>query len=130
MEAMGVNPIHYLVVPRVLASMIVMPFLCGIFMFIGVVGVYAVGIFVFLVDEGVFFEKLIGLVQASDVVKGLRKMFIFSIVISAISCHKGLHASKGAEGVGIATTNAVVRTLLVLLFADFVISFIQIRWLS
>ncbi|NRA43997.1 MAG: ABC transporter permease [Oligoflexales bacterium] len=130
MEAMGVHPIHYLVVPRVLASMIIMPFLCGIFMFIGVVGVYSIGVAVFHVDEGVFYEKLINLVKPADIMTGLRKMLIFSFIIAAISCRTGLAASKGAEGVGLATTNAVVRTLIFILLADFVISYIEVRWLS
>ncbi|MFK7823109.1 MAG: MlaE family ABC transporter permease [Oligoflexales bacterium] len=130
MEAMGVHPVHYLVVPRVLASMIIMPFLCGIFMFIGIVGVYIVGVFVFNVDEGVFYGKLINLVKPSDIMTGLRKMLIFSFVIAAVSCKTGLSATKGAEGVGLATTNAVVRTLILILLSDFVISYIEVRWLS
>ena len=130
MEAMGVHPVHYLVVPRVLASMIIMPFLSGLFMFIGVVGVYVIGVFVFNVDEGVFYEKLINLVKPADIMTGLRKMLIFSFLIAAISCKTGLAATKGAEGVGLATTNAVVRTLILILLADFVISYIEVRWLS
>lgn len=130
MEAMAVNPIHYLVVPRLLASMIIMPFLCGIFMFVGVFGAYMVGLLLFDVDEGVFVEKIIHLVHPSDLIKGLRKMFIFSFVIASVSCYYGLRASKGAKGVGMATTTAVVKTLLLLLFTDFVISYLQIKWFS
>ena len=130
MEAMGVNPIHYLVVPRILASILIMPFLCGLFMFIGVIGVYVIGISVFNVDTGVFYEKLVGLVTSHDIVKGLRKMFFFSFVISAVSCKTGLSASKGAEGVGLATTDAVVRSLIFILLLDFIVSFVEVRWLT
>src|SRR5690606_4400869 len=119
MEAMGVSPVHYLVVPRVLASLMIMPFLCGIFMFIGVMGAYLVGQLLFQVDEGVFFEKLIALVHPMDVVKGLRKMVFFAFIISTISCRQGLMAAKGAKGVGIATTEAVVKSLLAILCTDF-----------
>lgn len=130
MEAMGVHPVHYLVVPRVLASMIIMPFLCGIFMFIGVIGVYVIGNLIFHIDQGIFYEKLINLVQPADIMTGLRKMLIFSFIIATVSCKTGLAASKGAEGVGLATTNAVVRTLIMILLADFIISYIEVRWLS
>ena len=130
MEAMAVHPIHYLVVPRVIASVIIMPFLCGIFMFVGTVGAYVTGVVLFNVDPGVFFEKLVELVGPEDVISGLRKMLFFSAIISAVSCWYGLKASGGAKGVGIATTDSVVRTLLGLLITDFVISYIQIRWLT
>ena len=130
LEAMGVSPVHYLVVPRVLASMFIMPFLCGLFMFVGVVGVWAIGRVIFNVDEGVFMEKLVSMVTTKDVFQGLRKMFVFSILISTISCRYGLGASKGAEGVGIATTSSVVATLLAILLMDFIITYLQVRWLA
>lgn len=130
LEAMGVEPLHYLVAPRVLASLFIMPLLCGLFMFIGVVGVFLVGQIIFHVDPGVFWEKLLNLVKPTHLIEGLRKMFVFAFVIATICCHHGLRAQKGAEGVGLATTNAVVHSLFVVLLADFVISYIQIRWLS
>lgn len=130
MEAMAVDPLHYLVVPRVLACLVIMPFLCGIFMFVGIIGAYITGLMLFHIDQGVFIEKLIELVEPNDVISGLRKMFIFSFIIAAISCRHGLKASGGAKGVGSATTNSVVKTLLALLVTDFVISYIQIRWLT
>lgn len=130
MEAMAVNPIHYLVAPRVVASMLIMPLLCGLFMFVGVLGAYATGLLLFEVDQGVFVEKLVDMIEPSDVISGLRKMLFFSVLISVISCRFGIEASGGAKGVGLATTNSVVKTLLALLISDFVISFIQLRWLS
>ena len=130
LEAMGVSPVHYLVVPRVLGSMFIMPFLCGIFMFIGVIGVWVIGKILFNVDEGIFLDKLVSMVGIQDLMKGLRKMFFFSFIISSISCRYGLQASKGAEGVGLATTNAVVHTLLMILIIDFIITWSEVRWLS
>ncbi|MCB9228723.1 MAG: ABC transporter permease [Deltaproteobacteria bacterium] len=130
LEAMGISPIHYLVVPRVLASMFIMPFLCGLFMFAGIAGVWMIGRLLFNVDEGIFMDKLISMVQSTDIIKGLRKMFFFSFIISATSCRYGLNASKGAKGVGLATTNAVVHTLLLILVMDFMITWMEVRWLS
>ena len=130
MEAMGVDPIEYLFVPRILASVLIMPLLCGIFMFIGVVGCYLVGVLIFYFDPGLFFDKLTALVKFSVIFSGLRKMFVFAFVISLFSCQYGITASGGAKGVGDATTGSVVRTLIVILFTDFIISYFEVKWLS
>lgn len=130
LEAMGVHPIHYLVVPRVVASMVMMPLLCGIFMAVGVFGALLIGLFLYDVDQGVFFERVTAMVVGHDIVAGLRKMLVFSFFISAICCRRGLSASGGAKGVGLATTTAVVTSLLMVLCIDFLISYFQIRWIS
>jgi phospholipid/cholesterol/gamma-HCH transport system permease protein len=129
MEAMGVDPLHYLVVPRVYASLLMMPLLCGVFMVVGLWGALCTGVWLFQVDVGIFMEKLTILVKPSDVVSGLRKMFVFSFIIAVVSCRYGLRAS-GAKGVGVATNEAVVKTLLCLLGVDFALSFLEVRWLS
>ncbi|MBP6218483.1 MAG: ABC transporter permease [Oligoflexales bacterium] len=129
MESMGVDPLHYLVVPRLLASMFVMPLLCGLFMFVGMVGTYCVGTQIFLVDQGVFFEKITFLVKNRDVLTGIRKMFFFSIIMSTICCYHGLFSKGGAKGVGTSTTTAVVKSLICILICDFIISYIEVRWL-
>ena len=130
LEAMGINPIHYLVVPRVLASAIIMPFLCGLFMFSGIIGCYFIGLFIYDIDEAIFIDKLQYLVSPHNIITGLRKMFVFSTVISVIACYTGIHSSGGAKGVGIATTNAVIRTLLYILILDFIISYTEVVWLK
>ena len=126
MEAMGVDPLSYLVVPRLLASMFIMPFLCGVFIFIGILAAFVVGLFLFDVDTGIFFQKITWLAKPNDVVLGLEKAFAFSTVIATIACRNGLQASGGAKGVGLATTNSVVSTLLALLAVDYVITYIQL----
>jgi phospholipid/cholesterol/gamma-HCH transport system permease protein len=130
LEAMAVQPIHYLVVPRVLASMIMMPLLCGVFMAVGVFGALVIALGLYEVDQGIFFERVTGMVTSHDLVVGLRKMLIFSFFIAAICCRRGLCASGGAKGVGLATTTAVVTSLLMILCIDFLISYFQIRWIS
>ena len=99
-------------------------------MFIGVVGSYVTGTYLYHVDEGVFFENLVYLAQSDDVVTGLRKMFFFSFIISILACYHGLKASGGAKGVGQATTTSVVQMLIYILLTDFIISFLEVRWLS
>ena len=130
MEAMGIDPMEYLVRPRVIASLFTMPLLCGVFMFVGIVGAYIVGEVIFYVDQGLFIDKLVKLLTPHDVVVGLRKMTFFAFIISALACRKGLTSKGGAKGVGLSTTQAVISMLIFILFTDFVLSFLEVRWLS
>ncbi|APJ04261.1 MlaE family ABC transporter permease [Silvanigrella aquatica] len=127
MEAMGVNPISYLVVPRVIASTIMMPILAGIFLFVGVIGCYLVAVLFYRVDTMTFMQQLKWIVYWSDVVKGLVKATVFGFIFSSIACYKGFKAKGGAKGVGEATTSAVVAGLLSILVGDFIITIFQVR---
>jgi phospholipid/cholesterol/gamma-HCH transport system permease protein len=127
MEAMAVDPIHYLVVPRIIAAMLMIPLLCGLFIFVGLIGSFVTGVVLFDVDVGIFMDRIKWLVEGKDIMKGLEKAFIFSVIIATIACRFGLKASGGAKGVGQATTNSVVTTLLVILLCDVVITYVQLR---
>lgn len=127
MEAMAVDPIHYLVVPRVISAVLMIPLLCAIFIFVGLIGSFVTGIFLFDVDVGIFLDRIKWLIEADDIFKGLQKALIFSVIISTIACRFGLKASGGAKGVGQATTKSVVTTLLVVLLCDVVITYVQLR---
>ena len=128
MEAMAVDPISYLVMPRFIASLVIMPLLCAVFIFVGVIGSYIAGNLLFNVDEGTFLSKISQLVEPKDLWHGISKAFAFSGLMTTICCRFGLSASGGAKGVGIATTNAVVSTLLAVLALDVVITYFQIVW--
>lgn len=125
MESMGVDPVSYLIVPRVIASVIMMPVLAGIFLGLGTLGCYIVGLLMFKVDTAVFLQQLQWLVWVSDIRKGLFKALVFGFILSTIACYKGYYAKGGAKGVGEATTDAVVTSLLTILIVDFFISIIQ-----
>lgn len=127
MEAMAVDPINYLVVPRVIASMIIIPLLCGIFIFVGTIGAFVTGVAVFDVDVGIFIDRIKWMVEPRDIFNGLQKAFFFSIIIASMACRYGLRASGGAKGVGRATTMSVVMTLLVVLLCDVFITYVQLR---
>lgn len=127
MEAMGVDPVSYLIVPRAIASVIMLPIVTAMFDVLGVVGAYIVGKTMFQVDTQVFMEKLQWLVNFSDIWKGLIKAACFGFIFSTIACYKGYYAKGGAKGVGEATTQAVVAGLLMILISDFFISLIQAR---
>ncbi len=126
MEAMAVDPVSYLVVPRFIAAVAMTPLLVGVFNFTGQVGSLIVGIFFFDVDQGVFFGKMTSIVSVVDIFSGLQKAVVFGGLIALMACRYGLKASGGAKGVGTATTNSVVVTLLALLGVDFIITYVQI----
>jgi phospholipid/cholesterol/gamma-HCH transport system permease protein len=126
MEAMAVDPISYLVVPRVLASMMIVPLLCAVFIFVGVIGSYISGVLFYDVDEGLFISKLTILVEPVDIWRGLYKSFAFSIIMGAVCCRYGLNASGGAKGVGKATTNSVVVSILSILGLDVIFTYFQV----
>jgi len=127
MEAMGVSPVSYLIVPRVIASTLMMPLLSAIFLTLGLVGCYIIGLVMFRVDTSVFVAQLQWLVWVSDIQKGMTKALVFGFILSTIACYKGFHARGGAKGVGEATTQAVVASLLTILIVDFFISLVQMK---
>lgn len=128
MEAMAVDPISYLVVPRVLASLFIVPLLCAVFIFMGVIGAYAAGVYLFNIDQGMFIDKITKIVLPHDIWRGIIKSFAFSAIMGTMCCRYGLNAKGGAKGVGIATTNSVVVTLLSILCIDVIITYFQIVW--
>jgi phospholipid/cholesterol/gamma-HCH transport system permease protein len=124
---MGVDPVSYLVVPRVAAATIMMPVLTAIFLFLGVIGSYILGIVIFQIDTSIFMENVRWLVWSSDIRKGLFKAAVFGFILASVACYKGFYARGGAKGVGEATTEAVVASLLAILISDFFITYIQMR---
>ncbi len=128
MEAMAVNPVNYLVVPRFVASIIMAPLLCGIFVLVGMVGAAIVGKAAYDIEIGIFMKYVSLYISSSDLSKGLFKAFIFGGIVSTVCCFYGLNAKGGAKGVGKATTVAVIITLLSMLGFDFVITYFQFKY--
>lgn len=119
LHAMAVNPIQYLVVPRVISAFFMAPLLCGLFSFIGIIGAYFVAVKVLSIGETVFIQKLVYYVDVDDVIGGLIKAAIFGAVLALISCYRGYRTEGGAEGVGRATTQAVVISSVTILVLDY-----------
>ncbi|MFH1136537.1 MAG: ABC transporter permease [Pseudomonadota bacterium] len=122
---MATNPIKYLVVPRVLAGLIVLPLLTAIANFVGVLGAYLVGVDLLGINAGLFVGNIITYVDMSDLVNGLVKSAVFGGVMSLIGCYKGFYASGGAEGVGKATTEAVVLSSIIILISNYMLTAIM-----
>lgn len=119
LEAMAVNPIQYLVSPRIVATTIMMPLLNGYFVILGMLGAYFVATVMVNGDPGVFMSVTVDWMDAEDLYNGLIKATVFGIVVSTVSCFKGFYAAGGARGVGMATTQAVVVSSVLVFVADY-----------
>lgn len=128
LRAFGVDPVDYLVVPRFLAILVSMPVLVAEAIWFGMIAAEVLTVEIFGVPAPWFREQLIAHTQASDVISGLLKGLVFGLLIVLISCHRGLHASDGAVGVGRATTRAVVDSSLAILVVNFFLSLVFNRW--
>lgn len=117
--AMGVNPVNYLVAPRLVASLIMLPVMCMVYNLVGTFGAWLVTTRVLGYDEGVFIRNVEWYVDADDVYKGLIKAFVFGFIIASVGCFKGYYTTGGAEGVGRATTQSVVVSSVAVLISDY-----------
>ena len=119
MKTMAVDPVQYLIVPRIWASVLMLPVLCGVFDFVGIVAAYVVGIVFSGIDFGSFDSMIDSILTPHDVYGGFIKAAVFGLIISFIGCYKGYFASGGAKGVGEATTDAVVYASVTVLILDY-----------
>jgi len=119
LDAMAVNPIHYLMVPRVIAASLMMPLLVVVFDAVGIFGAYLIGVHVLYVDPGTFINKLWWFVDPDDFWKGMIKGAVFGFIFSVVGCSKGYFTEGGAEGVGRSTTEAVVVASVTILIIDY-----------
>ena len=119
---MAVNPIQYLVVPRVLAGLLTVPLLTIIFNIIAICGAYLVCTGVLGVDPGIFLGQMRWLVDWPDVRQGLIKACIFGFLVTLIACRQGFYASGGAAGVGQATNRSVVHNAIAILSVDYLLT--------
>lgn len=119
LHTMAVNPIHYLVVPRVFAATVMTPLLAMLFTFVGVIGSYVVAVHLLNIPGGPFMHNLYYYVHTEDLFGGLIKAAIFGFFVASISCYQGYVTYGGAEGVGRATTRAVVISSVTVLVMDY-----------
>ena len=122
LTVMALSPIKYLVTPRILAALFMLPILTVIADFMGIVGSYLVGVKLLGINEGVFISRMIKYVDLDDIYNGLVKAAFFGIVLSLVSCYKGFNTRGGAVGVGKATTEAVVVSSITILISDYVLT--------
>jgi phospholipid/cholesterol/gamma-HCH transport system permease protein len=122
MEAMAVDPMNYLVAPRVLAVTFMVPALCLIFNIVGFGAAYLVFVYGQGYDAGVFWSRVTHYLEVSDITHGLWKAVWFGLSTSIIACYMGYSAKGGAAGVGVATTRSVVYGCVAILFLDYIVT--------
>ena len=116
---MAANPVQYLIVPRVIAGVIMVPFLTIICDFVGIVGGYFVGVQILHINSGIFMKNITKMIELNDIYNGLIKAACFGLILSLVGCYKGFNTTGGAEGVGRATTEAVVLASITILISDY-----------
>lgn len=125
---LGTNPIKYLVVPRFLACITMIPLLTIFSNFIGILGGFLITSLKWNISPKIYYDDCFQYMKLDDFFHGLIKSFFFAVIIVIISCHKGLTCSGGAEGVGKSTTQAVMLSILWILILDYFISSLLITF--
>ena len=119
LTALGTEPVQYLVVPRVAASILMMPLLVMLGDAVGMYGGYLVAVQLLGANPITYIDNSFQFLEVSDVTSGIVKAAVFGLIFSLVACVRGYYTEGGAEGVGRATTRAVVAGSLAVLFADF-----------
>ncbi len=124
LRSLAVYPTEYLIVPRFLGMLISMPILVGLAILCGITAGYYVAVDVLDVPGVYYWNNMVKYTHAKDIWIGLVKGFFFGLIIILVGCNKGLTAAQGAEGVGLATTEAVVDSFIIVLIANFFFTFL------
>ena len=122
LTTLSTNPIKYLVVPRLVAAVISMPILVAIADSIGIFGGYVVGTASLGFNGGIYLKNTVEFVTQQDVTSGLIKAAVFGFIIALMGCYNGFNSRGGAQGVGAATTNAVVSASILILAANYALT--------
>jgi len=119
LKALATEPVQYLFVPRVIAGFVMLPFLVILGDFLGIYGGYLVAVKLMRTNPVVYQQNTYQFLALNDVWSGVIKAAVFGIILTLTGCVRGYYTTGGAEGVGRATTNAVVSASLIILLTDF-----------
>jgi phospholipid/cholesterol/gamma-HCH transport system permease protein len=122
LQTLSTNPYKYLVVPRVLAGLITLPLLVLVADSIGVMGGYLVSIYKLGFNPSGYLQQTVDFIKTEDVVSGLVKAAVFGFLVTLMGCYHGYHSRGGAQGVGAATTYAVVTGSVLILVSDYILT--------
>ncbi len=118
MRAMGTDPSRKLISPRVLAALVTVPLLTTISVFVGLVGGMVASVFSLRLGATTFWQRAIGILEFSDLMQGFTKSLVFAFILASVGCYQGLNVRGGTQGVGRATTQAVVVSSVMIIIAD------------
>ena len=122
LTTLSTNPIKYLVVPRIVAAVISMPILTAIGDSIGVLGGYVLAVYYLDFNGTSYLKNTVDFAHQEDITSGLIKAAVFGFIVALLGCYNGFNSKGGAQGVGNATTNAVVASSILILLADYVLT--------
>ena len=122
LTTLATNPLKYLVVPRIVAAVICMPILTAIGDCIGILGGYAVSVYNLGFTGTIYLKNTVDFAHSEDITSGLIKAGVFGFIVALMGCYNGFNSKGGAQGVGNATTNAVVASSILILAADYVLT--------
>jgi phospholipid/cholesterol/gamma-HCH transport system permease protein len=129
LEAMSVSVEHYLVLPKVIASLLVFPVLTMLSNMVGTLGAFVVSTRIFSLDPASYLHYLFDFIEPRDIFVGLTKSVVMGFIVSTICCFFGLRASQGAKGVGDSATKAVVASSISILVADYLLATLMLRFI-
>ena len=119
LRTLATHPVDYLVVPRLVATVIAMPILTAVSISVGIVSGYVIGTQYLDIEPAYLWHNMVKYTLSEHVATGLIKAIIYGGIIAIVSCYKGLTCREGAEGVGRATTEAVVYSAITILISNF-----------
>jgi phospholipid/cholesterol/gamma-HCH transport system permease protein len=119
---LSTHPMKYLTVPRVVAAVLTLPILVAIGDIIGIMGGFLVGVTRLDFNASAYMTNTIDFLEVSDVVSGLVKAAVFGFIVAVMGCYHGMNSGRGAQGVGRATTNAVVSASILILASNYVLT--------
>lgn len=122
LSTLSVNPYKYLIVPRIIAGTLMLPILVFIGDIIGVYGGYLVSVHVLGFSPGSYLTQTWDVLEPIDVISGLTKAAIFGFLVTLMGCYHGYNSGRGAQGVGAATTNAVVSASMLILIFNYILT--------
>ena len=122
LTTLSTNPLKYLVAPRLIAGVTTMPILVFIADIIGIFGGFLVSVYKLGFNEANYLQRTYEFLQAEDVISGLVKAAVFGFIVTLMGCYHGYHSRGGAQGVGAATTNAVVSASILILCSDYILT--------
>jgi len=127
LDTMRIDPLRYLISPRIAASIISFPFLTALFDLVGIIGGFISGVMLMGANAGTFFYRIQASVDMKDVTDGFIKSMVFAVIVATVCCFQGYFVhmrtdSRGAKSVGLSTTAAVVTSCALILVADYVVT--------
>lgn len=122
LEALAVDPVAYLVAPRLLACLVMVPILVGLGDVVGVGGGWIVAVQMKGLPSVQYLDSVKAFMSLGDVAKGMFKATLFGGLVALVACHRGLNTAKGAQGVGAATTGAVVSSMIAIFILNYFLS--------